>query len=105
MDIYCLFESKQDPTLDFNIYLLFISRFHNLKITLNTRDFNEDHIYNILTKHKGTERIGKWCIFYQTTIDGEKRLYFSNTYIRVNFSVLFTDIKECLNKIYEKVKI
>ncbi len=109
MDIYCLFQSKQDPTLDFNIYLLFVSNVHSVKVILNTRDFNEDHIYNILTKDKGNEIFGNWRIFYQTTIDKqnekEKRIYFSNINLRIHFSVLFKDIKKSLIKIYQKVKI
>lgn len=105
MDIYCLFEKKTDPTLDFNIYLLFVSNMHSVKIILNTRDFNEDNIYNILTKHKGCEKLGRWRVFYQTTIDGEKRIYFSNIDTHIHFSVSFNLIEKRLIQIYEKIKI
>ncbi len=104
MNIYCLFEKKDDPTLDFKIYLLFMSDLYTFRLFIHTKDFNEDHIYNILTQDIGVEKISGWNIIFNTE-NGKKNVYFNNIQTNLYFCVDFEDIKDCLYKIYEKVKI
>ncbi len=105
MNIYCFFEKKDDPTLDYKIYLLFISDLYTFRLFIHTRDFNEDHIYNILTQDIGVEKISGWNIIFTTSDNGVKYVYFNNIESRLYFCVDFNDIKDCFIKIYEKVKI
>ena len=104
MNIYCVFEERLNPIEDFFIYLIFLSNHHVLKIKLYTKDFNEDHLLNIMNKDNGVAYIGSWTIKH-TLIENKKKLYFFNHSIDMSFTVDYEDIKECLNKIYNKIKI
>lgn len=52
----------------------------------------------------GLNYFGEWTIKHNTN-DNKKFLYFFNHNIDMSFTVNYEDIKECLNKIYQKVKI
>ena len=104
MNIYCVFEERHNPIEDFFIYIIFLSDHHVLKIKIHTHSFNEDNIINIMNTDNGLNYFGDWTIKHKS-IDNNKFLYFFNHNIDMSFTVNYEDIKECLNKIYNKIRI